>query len=97
MSYGKYKALAHDTAQGAAQATEQKEKPTKRRYTHEEAFALWQAGKSDLEIGRALGVSRQIIQRWRDTLELPSTQKTPIDTKRYRLVVEGGEYFIIRE
>lgn len=57
----------------------------KRSFTDREAFALWQKGKTDAQAAEILGVSRQMIQRWRDIMELPSTAKNDVDTKKYRL------------
>lgn len=100
LSYGKYKALFYDPTK-PQQKTSAPQKPNhrpKRRYTDEEAFALWQEGLSDSEIGERLGVSRTIIQRWRDILELPSTKISKIDTKKYRLSkTNDGIYYIIHE
>ena len=53
---------------------------------------------TDADIGRTLGVSRAYIQRWRDQLEIPSTSKTQIDTKKYRLAsLQDGTTIVIRE
>lgn len=98
LTYGKYKALVHEKERKGASplpVLPQKTGKSKRRYTDEEAFALWQAGKNDCEIGLALGVSRQIIQRWRDTMELPSTTKNDIDTGKYHLVQTPKGMFVI--
>ena len=97
LTYGKYKAKIYTKEiKMAAQPSPPKQaKRSRRRYTDEEAFALWQAGKNDCEIGALLGVSRQIIQRWRDTMELPSTAKSDIDTTAYRLVKTPAGMFVI--
>lgn len=98
ISYGKYKALLQE--QGYLKPRKESQtitpKRSRRRFTTEAAFALWQQGKSDREIGRMLGVSRQIIQRWRDTLELPSVCKHTIDTGQYRLIYFNGECYIMQ-
>lgn len=67
----------------------------KRRWSDEEAFALWQAGKVDREIGAELGVSRQIIQRWRDVMELPSTVNRNIDVENYHLIKTDAGMFVV--
>lgn len=98
LTYGKYKALIHekerDSAPPPPKPTEKVVK-SRRRYTDEQAFTLWQEGKNDCEIAAVLGVSRQIIQRWRDTMELPSTAKGDIDTGKYRLVKTAKGMFVI--
>ena len=66
-----------------------------RRFTDSQAFALWQAGKSDAEIGKLLGVSRQMICKWRDNMELPATFKQDIDPSQYRLVHNKFGNFVI--
>lgn len=97
LTYGQYKALLYQEERKLAvvPASPAKVKRSRRRYTDEEAFALWQAGKNDCEIGLALGVSRQIIQRWRDTMELPSTAKEEIDTEKYHLVKTPKGMFVV--
>lgn len=95
LSYGRYKAMQYNKPTAAPQKI-RRSRTQKRRYTDEDAFRLWQEGKNDCEIGAILGVSRQIIQRWRDTMELPSTNKQPVDTKNYHLVRTGEtEMFVI--
>ena len=97
LSYGQYKALEYQKERKwtAPPSPPKKAARSRRRYTDEDAFALWQAGKNDCEIGLALGVSRQIIQRWRDTMELPSTAKSDIDTGKYHLVKTAKGMFVI--
>lgn len=97
LTYGKYTAMLFmkEGKMAALPKSPQQAKRSRRRYTDEEAFALWQAGKNDCEIGAALGVSRQIIQRWRDTMELPSTAKMEIDTQKYHLVRTAAGTFVI--
>lgn len=68
----------------------------KRKFTDGQAFKLWQEGYSDAMIAKAVGVSRQRINEWRDVLELPPTDREPIDTSRYYLVMlSNGEFAII--
>lgn len=98
LSYGKYKALLYDpsktTPQPPAGSGRRKQK---RKYSYHAAFALWQEGKNDTEIAEALGVSRALIQRWRDNLELPSTTRHHVNTKKYRLQQsEDGTYYAIK-
>lgn len=87
LSYGEYKAMQYLRGESPQEATRGPQKPQKslKRYDDREAFKLWQEGKTDAQIASALGVSRTIIQRWRDVLELPSTHKKMINTKKYRL------------
>lgn len=68
----------------------------RRSFTDEQAFALWQQRKSDSEIGRELGVSRQMINKWRDTMELPSINKENVDTSHYRLVHNEYGTFVMK-
>lgn len=87
-SYGKYIAAKYEgTAPMAIPPSDpppqRKKRP--RKFSDAEAFRLWQEGMKDAEIAKTLGVSREAIVQWRDQLELPSTWKNPIDTKKYRL------------
>ena len=95
ISYGYYKARTYNPTAHMAPPTRKKRKTPGRRFTDEQAFALWQAGKSDTEIGAIVGVSRQTIQKWRDVLELPSTAKTPVETQKYRLCKTGDGMYIV--
>ena len=97
ISYGYYIALSYDPyAAMAAPAPAPKKRRRKRRYTDEQLFRLWQEGYTDEQIGQAVGVSRQFIQRWRDQLELPSTSKFRINTKKYRLTtMRDGTYIVV--
>lgn len=98
LSYGKYKALMYEP--GRASPTIKKKRTTHhtRKFTDKQAFSLWQAYMTDAEIGSTLGVSRAYIQRWRDHLELPSTSKTRIDTKKYRLAkLQDGTTIVLNE
>lgn len=94
LSYGKYVAMIEKTPR-KAQESPQKPRKRKRRFTDPQAFKLWQERKTDAQIAAAFGVSRAIIQRWRDTMELPSISKnTDIQTKKYRLVQDpDGNYY----
>lgn len=98
LSYGKYKALMYEP--GRASPTIKKKRTTHhtRKFTDKQAFSLWQDYMTDAEIGSTLGVSRAYIQRWRDHLELPSTSKTRIDTKKYRLAkLQDGTTIVLNE
>lgn len=101
ISYGKYKALMRERdAQSPPPAPVQEQIPSrkhKRKFTDEQAFTLWQKGYSDSKIGKALGVSRTIIQRWRDTFELPSNSNPNTDTSQYRLVKTQDGLFAIHK
>lgn len=100
LSYGQYKAQAYMNQPKPEKAATSPPEARKRakKYDDREAFALWQAGKTDAEIASAFGVSRTIIQRWRDVLELPSTSKQAVDTKKFRLEKNrDGAYIVMRE
>ena len=84
-SYGKYIAWKESNRKPMAPPKKKTTNRRPRRFTDQDAFILWQSYMSDAQIGKTLGVSRAYIQRWRDQLELPSTSKTRIDTKKYRL------------
>lgn len=95
LTYGKYKALTYQPIPPKPLA-QRRQRP--RRYTDQEAFQLWQEGHTDSEIARRVGVSRALIQKWRDTLELPSTTKEPIDTKKYRLAqLQDGTVVVLKD
>lgn len=98
-SYGKYKAAFYNpTAPAQSPAHPRKKAKRQRKYTDAEAFQLWQQGMTDTQIGQHLGVSRAYIQRWRDQLELPSTARFPVDTKKYRLTqMEDGTAIVIND
>lgn len=85
LSYGYYIASMYDPFVPMADPTPTRKRRRNRRYTDEQLFLLWQEGKSDSEIGSAVGVSRQFIQQWRDHLELPSTYQSTVNTQKYRL------------
>lgn len=94
-SYGKYIAWKYETRGTMATPPKKKKRQAlrPRKFTDHEAFTLWQSYMTDAEMGSALGVSRAYIQRWRDQLELPSTSKNRIDTKKYRLArLQDGTY-----
>lgn len=97
LSYGYYIALVDPPTKKAMAPSSVKHKrygPYK--YTEEQLFRLWQAGCTDEQIGAAVGVSRQYIQRWRDQLELPSTSKFRVNTQKYRLTtMQDGTYIVI--
>ena len=100
ITYGKYKSLTYrpENTQGHTDPQKRKSKRKQRRFTDNEAFQLWQAGYPDSKIGKTLGVSAALIQRWRDQLELPSTYKYDIDTKKYRLdFLRDGTAVVLRE
>lgn len=85
ISYGYYIASKYDPTAPMAAPQKKKSKRRPRKFTDAQAFHLWQQRLTDSEIADAVGVSRAYIQRWRDQLELPSTSKNRIDTKKYRL------------
>ena len=97
ISYGKYKAMTYDPAAPMATPRKKKSNHKPRKFTDQQAFQLWQQRMTDAEIGSTLGVSRAYIQRWRDHLELPSTSKIRIDTKKYRLAaLQDGTTIVIK-
>ena len=97
LSYGYYIALVYEPAKKAMAAPHINPKRYgPNRLTDEQLFRLWQEGYTDDQIGAAAGVSRQYIQRWRDQLELPSTTKFRVNTKKYRLTtMQDGTYVVI--
>ena len=97
LTYGMYKAKIYEKERRLVDVPAQPEqtKKSRRKYTDEEAFALWQAGKNDCEIGAALGVSRQAIQKWRDAMELPAIGKNNINTQNYHLIKTKRGTFVI--
>ena len=102
LSYGKWRALSYTPTESPTEnPTEpepEKRKRKTKKYTDQQLFDLWQQGKTDAEIGAAVGVSRAMIQRWRDNLEVPSTAKGDIDTKKYRLIeTRYGPYVVTEE
>lgn len=98
ISYGKYKALTYKPSETMPAPAKKQKRHRQRKFTDAEAFQLWQQNKTDEEIGSILGVSRAYIQRWRDQLELPSTTRFPIDTKKYRLAhMQDGTPIVIND
>lgn len=98
LTYGAYKAQQEPEGTGKPAQGAELLRRRKKKYTDREAFALWQAGKSDGEIGAALGVSRQLIQRWRDVLELPSTFLEPdVNTADYQLIALQNGMFVLKK
>ena len=97
-SYGKYIASKYDPTAPMAAPQKKKQNRRPRKFTDQEAFALWQSRMTDADIGSTLGVSRAYIQRWRDQLELPSTSKANIDTKKYRLAqLQDGTAVVLKD
>lgn len=101
LSYGKYKALMYITNKAAppkAAGLRKTDRRKQKKYSDHAAFRLWQQGKLDAEIAAELGVCRSLVQKWRETLELPSTARKAVDTKKYRLCkMEDGTFFAIFE
>lgn len=96
LSYGRYKALSYNPAQSTATPKNRRSRAKTKRYKDEDAFRLWQRGMTDAEIATACGVSRALIQKWRDTLELPSSNRSAVDTKKYRLAqLQDGTYIVL--
>jgi len=99
LSYGQYRARKYQE-DGRNFAPAPRPDPPKRyrvkRYDDREAFRLWQQGRTDNEIAAVFGVSRTIIQRWRDALELPSTVLYPwINTMAWKLTRHGRDYIVL--
>lgn len=100
LSYGNYKARMYNCSTIAPKKPgkgPQKAQKRKKKYDDARAFELWQEGKTDAEIASVFGVSRTIIQRWRDVLELPSTSKQKIDTRKYHLETDQDGVFVVRK
>lgn len=100
LSYGYYIALVYEPGKKAmADPSVKARRYGPNRYTDEQMFLLWQERYTDEQIGAAVGVSRQYIQRWRDQLELPSTSKFCVNTQKYRLTTlrDGTCIVIISE
>lgn len=94
LSYGYYIALTYPPGAPQTEPSQRRKRP--RKFTDRQAFRLWQAGETDAKIASALGVSRIRIVQWRVQLELPSTWKNPIDTKKYRLaLLQDGTAIVI--
>lgn len=97
LSYGKYKALTYTPTPHPPEDKKSPESAPKRtkKYTDQQLFDLWQEGKSDAEIAACVGVSRAMIQRWRDIMEIPSS---PEGRDKYRLIdTEYGLYAVTDE
>lgn len=99
LSYGQYKARKYQES-GRSFSPAPRPDPPKRyrvkKYDDEEVFRLWQQGRTDNEIAAVFGVSRTIIQRWRDTLELPSTVLYPwINTMAWKLTRHGRDFIVL--
>lgn len=69
----------------------------KKSFTDRAAFELWQKGMTDAQVAAILGVSRQMIQRWRDRLELPTLADTNLDAKKFRLVETQYGCYVVHE
>lgn len=99
LSYGQYKARKYQESGRTIVPAPRPEPPRRyrvKKYDDEEAFRLWQQGRTDREIAAVFGVSRTIIQRWRDTLELPSTVNYPwLDTSAWSLTKHGRDYIVL--
>ena len=99
VSYGKYKAMTRTfPAPTPKKPPPSKKKPKSRKYSDKQLFRMWQAKKTDAEIARAIGVSRTIVQRWRDSLELPSTYlHKDLDTKKFRMVETPYGIYVVKD
>lgn len=98
LSYGQYKNLTYDPNQKHTTPEKKRRRAKAKRYTDADAFKLWQNGKTDAEIAKECRVSRALIQKWRDTLELPSTTKEPVNTKKYRLAqLQDGTAVVLKD
>ncbi len=92
LSYGEYKALTYSPVT----PTPKPSKKRKRKCDISTIFSLWQQGYSDAQIAKQLGTSRTLIQKYRDTYEIPSN-KTITDTYRYHLVETSYGIFVMKE
>lgn len=96
-TYGKWKARTYNpTTIPAKQPHTKQQEP--RKFTDRDAFEQWKLGKTDAQIGAAVGVARTTIQKWRGYLELPSVTRTHVDTQKYRLAyMEDGTPYVFVE
>ena len=92
LSYGYYKALHPDPP---SPKPPRKKKKSKRKYTDEQLLDLWKQGKTDAEIGAAVGVSGAAIQKWRDNMEVPCNKNKHIDRSKYELIETEYGIFVI--
>ena len=97
ISYGKYKAQTRDLTPPEQKKAPPKKKGPKRRYTDAQVLELWKQGKTDTEIGAAVGVSRAMIQRWRDTMEVPLYSDNPEAAQYYNLEETPYGLFVVYE
>ena len=98
LTYGKYKALMY-TPTACPQKEEKPPKAPqnqkKKKYSDQQLFDLWQQGKTDAEIAASVGVSRAMITKWRDIMDIPSSHK---DREKYRLIdTEYGLYAVLED
>lgn len=96
LTYGKYKALTYTPS--PIPPTEEKvlqcpkNKPRKRKYTDQQLFDLWQQGLTDPQIAATVGVTKGVIYKWRDLMEVPASM---VGRDQYRLVeTEFGLYVV---
>lgn len=85
ISYGYYIALSYDPYQAMAAPERKKKRGPARKFSDEQAFALWKRGKNDTAIAVELDVSQQTITNWRRTLELPHLSQSRANPTKYRL------------
>ena len=99
VSYGKYKAMTRTfPAPTTKKPPPSKKKRKSPKYSDEQLFLMWQSGMTDAEIATAVGISRTIVQRWRDSLELPSTHLNKnLDTKKFRIVETPYGTYVIQD
>lgn len=95
MTYGKYKAMMYKPPL----CRSDKDASRTQNHSHNDSllFRLWQSGMTDAKIAEFSGTSRSFVQRWRDSLELPSTYKNKsIDTKKYRMIETSYGIYVIK-
>lgn len=99
LSYGQYQAMRAEQAQIPPRTPDRirkKRPPKPKHYDDREVFRMWQARMSDRQIGASFGVSRTVIQRWRDRMEIPSLVTFPwISTEGFQLVRQDDEWVVL--
>lgn len=99
ISYGKYKARTRTYPAPPPQKPPpaiHKRKP--HHYNDEQLFLMWQSRMTDAEIAAEVGISRAMVQRWRDSHELPSIYRNKnLDTKKFRIVETPYGTYVIQD
>lgn len=96
MTYGKWRAQMYTPSPNPPIEEKDpippKSKPRKKKYTDEQLFELWQQGLTDPQIAAKVGVTKAVIFKWRDLMEVPASME---GRDQYRLVdTEFGLYVV---